>query len=320
MADASPAANQFWLLTGEVPSGPFTVSQIHEMIASGKATWQTSASLVGEGTWRPLLRIPGIGPTNESVIRPESPPPPAPCPPPAPSPEPVPLDLPVDPSPSPLFAPAGSPKSEAAVGFVVLVVLGVLGWFIYEWVRPLSATEVCKKLDTVQTSAEAKNYVTPRMYAVIEAMLAEPTPPDPNDTFEWTHENDGLYPDTKRVGFRGSWYVAEAGKRVRVNGHCNVVKSDGWKVDDMVFTSVDGQTLPVSFSLADEVLKSKPSANQPKAASDVNRDRRNRNTLGGLAFAGWALVKGGGLKVVGVVALGVLGAIAAAWRSSRRSA
>jgi hypothetical protein len=229
------------------------------------------------------------------------------------------LDLPGDPSPAPEFASAASPKSEAAVGFVVLVVLGVLGWLIYEWVRPLSATEVCKKLDTVQTLAEAKNYLTPRMYAVFEAMLAEP-PPDPNDTFEWTHETDGLYPDTKRVGFRGSWYDAEAGKRVRVNGHCNVVKSDGWKVDDMVFTAVDGQTLPVSFSVADEVLKSKPSPDRTKAAADANRDRRNRNTLAGLAFAGWALVKGGGLKVVGVVALGILGAIAAAWRSSRRSA
>lgn len=64
------------------------------------------------------------------------------------------------------------------------------------------------------------------MYAVIETMFAEPAPSDPNDTFEWTQEIDGLLPNAKRVGFRGSWYVAEAGKRVRVQGHCNVVMSD----------------------------------------------------------------------------------------------
>lgn len=87
----------------------------------------------------------------------------------------------------------------------------------------------------------------------------------------------------------------------------------------MVFTGVDGASLPAPVSLADEVLKSKPSANQGKPATDVNRERRNRNTLAGLAIAGWALLKGGGLKVIGVVALGVIGAIAASWRSSRRS-
>lgn len=314
MADASPAANQFWLLTGEVPTGPFTVAQIHAMLASGKATWQTSASPLGDGTWRPLLQIPGIGPGTKSTHRAQPITP-------APTPIEVPITeaRPASPSSAPSAAPATSPGVEAAVGFVVLVVLGLLGWLAYEWIRPLTATEVCKKLDTVQTPIEAKKYVTPRMYAVIETMLADPAPSDPNDTFEWTQETDGLLPNTKRVGFRGSWFVAEAGKRVRVQGHCNVVMSDGWKVDDMVFTGVDGASLPAPVSLADEVLKTKSTANQTKPATDANRERRNRNTLAGLAIAGWALIKGGGLKVIGVVALGVLGALAAAWRGSRRS-
>lgn len=312
MADASPAANQFWLLTGEAPTGPFTVAQIHAMLASGKATWQTSASPVGEGTWRPLMQIPGIGPGTETTARSE---PGTFVPKPIEEPR---IETPqANPAPVPNAATATSPGVEAATGFVVLVVLGLLGWLAYEWIRPLTATEVCKKLDTVQTPVEAKKYVTPRMYAVMEAMFADPAPSDPNDTFEWTQETNGLFPNTKRVGFRGSWYVAEAGKRVRVQGHCNVVESDGWKVDDMVFTGVDGASLPAPVSLADEVLKTKPSANQTKPATDANRERRNRNTLAGLAIAGWALIKGGGLKVIGVVALGVIGAIAAAWRSKR---
>jgi hypothetical protein len=312
MADAPPAANQFWLLTGEVPTGPFTIAQIHAMLASGKATWQTSASPLGEGTWRPILQIPGIGPGTETTDRSEPVSSPR-----APIAVPRPETPPAYPSPAPSVTPATSPGVEAAVGFAAVVVLGLLGWLAYEWFRPLTATEVCKKLDTIQTPSEAKKYVTPRMYAVIETMLADSAPSDPNDTFEWTHEVDGPLPNTKRVGFRGSWYVPEAGKRVNVQGYCKVVMSDGWKVDDIMFTQVEGATPPVPISMADEVLKSKPSANQAKPATDANRERRNRNTLAGLAIAGWTLLKGGGLKVVGVIALGVIGAIAAAWRSRR---
>ena len=59
----TPAA-QFWLMTGEVPSGPFTVEQVHAEVAAGRATWQTLACPVGtaDATWRPLVQTAGIGP------------------------------------------------------------------------------------------------------------------------------------------------------------------------------------------------------------------------------------------------------------------
>jgi hypothetical protein len=44
--DAQPPT-QFWLLTGEVPAGPFTVAQVHAELAAGRATWQTPACPVG---------------------------------------------------------------------------------------------------------------------------------------------------------------------------------------------------------------------------------------------------------------------------------
>lgn len=62
MPDPASPANQFWLLTGEVPSGPFSVEQIHAKIATGDATWQTPACPVGGGNWLPLVRTPGVGP------------------------------------------------------------------------------------------------------------------------------------------------------------------------------------------------------------------------------------------------------------------
>ena len=56
------ASAQYWLLIGEMPTGPFTVAQIHAKLATGDATWQTPACLIGAGEWLPLVRTPGIGP------------------------------------------------------------------------------------------------------------------------------------------------------------------------------------------------------------------------------------------------------------------
>lgn len=67
MPDAQPTTDQFWLLTGDVPSGPFTVAQVHAKLATGDATWQTPACAVGGGQWLPLLQTPGIGPSGPPV-------------------------------------------------------------------------------------------------------------------------------------------------------------------------------------------------------------------------------------------------------------
>ena len=57
MPDASsPPNEQFWLLTGEVPIGPFTVAQIHAKLASGDVMWQTPACPVGGNTWLQIGR------------------------------------------------------------------------------------------------------------------------------------------------------------------------------------------------------------------------------------------------------------------------
>jgi hypothetical protein len=55
---------QFWLMTREVPSGPFTVEQVHAEVTAGRATWQTLACPVGtaDATWRPLVQTAGVGP------------------------------------------------------------------------------------------------------------------------------------------------------------------------------------------------------------------------------------------------------------------
>jgi hypothetical protein len=140
------------------------------------------------------------------------------------------------------------------IGILVLLVAGVgYGvYWAYEQLRPYTATEVCKKLDEVKTAAEARKYTTPRMHPFVDASYADKSAVDPNMTFEWTEEVDGPQANTKLVGFRGAMFVPEAGQRVRMEGHCRVVRADGWKVDDMIVTGVEGASLPAPVSLVDE--------------------------------------------------------------------
>jgi hypothetical protein len=69
MPSEAPPADQFWLLTGPVPSGPFTVGEIHVKLAAGDATWQTPACPVGGAKWLPLVQTPGVGPGEGAEVR-----------------------------------------------------------------------------------------------------------------------------------------------------------------------------------------------------------------------------------------------------------
>ncbi len=340
-----PSSEQFWLLTGEVPSGPFTVAQIHAELAASRANWQTPACPVGGAAWLPLVQTPGIGPAaGPDAAGPASSPGASAAKPP---------DLPVAAKPDGRFwllvgtettgpfrpseiryklqagelspdakarrvgtevwvplteavgalpprppaipeappaadtaaatppAPAGSSASPSTpegkaelvgvvigIGILLLLIAGVgYGvYWAYEQLRPYTATEVCKKLDEVKTAVEAKKYTTSRMHPFVDASYADKSAIDPNMTFEWTEEVDGPQANTKLVGFRGTWFDQEAGQRVRVEGHCRVVRADGWKVDDMIVTGVEGASLPGPVSLVDEHRRSVTAPKAPGTA------------------------------------------------------
>lgn len=57
-----PNEPQYWLMTGDTPTGPFTAAQIRERLIAGTATWQARACRVGESSWVPLVNIPDLGP------------------------------------------------------------------------------------------------------------------------------------------------------------------------------------------------------------------------------------------------------------------
>lgn len=245
-----PPADRFWLLTGEVPAGPFAVPEVHAELAAGRATWQTPACAVGGNVWLPLARTPGVGPAAA---------PPVPTP-----------DIPDAPPPAPTASRTrGAGGSVVAVGGLVVVV-ATLGYGFYEWVRPLTPGEVCRKLGEAATAAEARRYATPRLQPVLDALFAD-TAADPNDTFGWTQEVDGPRPRTRLVGFRGDWFDPAAGRRVRVEGHVLVVQDGGWKADDVVFTGVEGASLPGPVSLVDEYRRNPPAPGGGPGAAQPTR-------------------------------------------------
>ncbi len=308
MSDDRSSESRFWLLNGDVPAGPYSVTQIHSLLASGEAKWQTQACAVGGGAWLPLLHTPGFGPLAEGGGSPEA------------GSEHVPLSQVMPPQPiasgsnrqniepdaataspvtwaddfrrssnrpvvdfrrssnRPVVTPtpgkvpeavdctvpmATTPANATEETGVLVIVLGCMiivglllgiaaaGYGIYEWVRPENASEICKKFADAKTLAETKRHATPRMYPVLDWLEANKSPDDPNDVFELTQEVDGPKPDTKLVGFRGSWFDQEAGKRLQIEGHFTMVRADGWKADDWFFTGVEGVSLPSPLSLVE---------------------------------------------------------------------
>lgn len=332
--DDSSAADQFWLLTGDVPAGPFTISQIHAKLAIGDATWQTSACLVGGGKWLPLVQTPGIGPgvprsgsqpvvpassDPKTELKPtnfqQEEPPPLPLDSSEESPPTVPLSPAENPAASVASPPTNSAQTTEWVKFGIFAILAAVvlfgAYLSYRQIRPLTATEVCKKLDEVNTPGEAKKYVTPRFYPILEAIYANKSPSDPNDTFDWTQEIDGPQPNVKLVGFRGSWFDQEAGKRVRVEGHFRVVKLDGWKVDDMVFTGFEGLSLPGPVSVADEFKRSggppksatpgTPTSKSPSTSTPKSPSPSTENTDFRAALLKWGYEKFGVIGAIVVI-------------------
>lgn len=353
MSDAPPPANQFWLLTGAVPAGPFTTAQVHAELAAGRATWQTPACPVGGRTWLPLLKTPGIGPgagcppAVEPTRSAEPAAAPAPTLPAASGPPSIPIGVPVAFTPSasvpaastpaarPESPPGGRDKVAERVGMaigvgiltVLLAAVGAAVYGVYEWVRPLTATEVCKKMDAAKTAAEAKKYATPRMHPLIDFMFADKSAIDPNDAFDWTNEVDGPRPNTKLLGFRGTTFLPEAGRRVQMAGHIVLVKSDGWKVDDFVVTGVEGAALPGPVSLVDEYRRPPgspaggfarttpaPGPRLPAAPTGTTRVKSRYEQIfeGVKDTIGW-----GGIVIVIVVVVVVLSAREAARQKAR---
>ncbi len=361
MASNPPGTDRrYWLLSGSTPSGPFTVEQVHAKLAAGEITWETQACPLGSSTWLPLVRTPGLGPTPAPTdipaaipvpptSRQEKPPRsstqdiptatsalpdavtanPRRLPPGLPIQEVLRASLPVAAGGSAMVQPAGpspgpapAPQAPNWVGAVVgIVVLALLGWGAYEWLRPLTPREVCDRFDKAKTAKEAFPYCTLNLHPAVEALYRQQTPDSPDDKYEYTQEGDapanvgGYF-----VGVRAQFYVPEERRRVQIDGVFHLIKSDGWKIEDMYFFSVDRQPLPEPISIARDYpvllgqqrdggqLAQPPrtavvSSTNTKQAKDWYSNPANQRLA--VRGIGSFLAHGGG-KAIGVVLLAVL--------------
>ena len=180
----------------------------------------------------------------------------------------------------------------------------------YEWLRPPTAMEVCRRFGKADTVADAKALVTPRMLRVVERLHADKTPDDPNDRFELTRAIDGPDSTVRHVGFKGSWYLPGEGRRAGVEGYLRVVRSDGWKVDDMMFTGIEGVSLPRPFSVVDEFRSAPPpkskSSTPPTSSGTPSKPSPRNRTLAWLEERSTIEI------------LGLLGLVAMAWVANER--
>lgn len=314
--------NQFWLMTGSVPTGPFTVTQVHAELAAGRATWQTPACPVGGATWMPVVRTPGLGPSSgeadPQVGYSEADPPPSDRPPAAPT-------CPVPQAPA-VTATLTAGQTDAAVGIAVLVVavaaLGGLAYGMYAWLGPATASEVSGRFRDAGSASAAKAYATPRLYPFLDALPAGQPLVDPNDKMEITAEGDGPRPGVKHVTFRGAFFDPATAHREAVEGYFRVVLSGGWKVDDYAITKMGDVPLPKPFSLIDDFHQAGKRSGQPGLRA-VERPPGSARPLTDPPFQAkgvWGVATWfwGQYGVGGVVVLGVLVAVGMAIREGVR--
>lgn len=294
-----------------MPAGPFTPDQVRAELAAGRATGQTPACPVGGTAWAPVVDTPGLGPPSiASTPASESGLPPADA---------------VTPAPA-----AGSPEGDSsaervgvAVGIGIIVVVAValivgLGYGVYglyEWVRPYTPTEVCTRLAQAESADEAKRFATPRMTAVIDAIFADDSEADPDDTFEVLQETDGPTPTVKFVGFRGSFFDPVVGQRIKMEGQFRLVLSSGWKVDDITIRTYDGAALPQPVSLVDAQQKS---TNQFALSKPLTTPPIQGKGPWGILTSIWNYYGIVGIIML-VVIVGIIGAISEGRKKSKGS-
>jgi hypothetical protein len=260
---------RYWLLVGSAPAGPFAIEQIHAKLAAGEITWQSRACRLGTIAWLPLVETPGLGP----MPVPEEIPSVIPVPPTAviPGPKPVLMlqALPADAdvaratgqdhlewtaTPAMASTPAGqrsSPARRLAGVAVAALAVAFVGWLGYEWLRPLTPREVCERFDNARTAKEASPYCTLNLQPALETIFRRQQEVHPKDKFEYTQEGDapanlgGYF-----VGARGQIYFPEENRFKQIDFIYHLIKSDGWKIEDMYVLSLERQPLPGPISIA----------------------------------------------------------------------
>lgn len=237
--------SRYWILSDGPPTGPFDAADIQAKLASSEFTPEMKYCRVGDRAWSPLANFAAhianidgdTPPTMETTANADR--------------DLIPASS-VSPTPS-----AAPPLAKPAIGSDVVVGAGVLttallliGLAIW-WLTPLTPRQVVERFVAADTLGELTKYSTTNLHPALRAMVAVDDTSDPADRFELTQDRPapagigGHY-----VGCSFRFRDPETNVITLGAGYFHLIEVDGWKIEDIYFTAVNGEALEAPYSIA----------------------------------------------------------------------
>lgn len=237
--------SRYWILSEGPPTGPFDAADIQAKLASSEFTPEMKYCRVGDHEWLPLANfteyIPSIDgdapPTTDAAANADR------------DPTPVSAVLPTPSTAPSLAKPALGADVVIGAGVLttVLLLIGLAIW----WLTPLTPRQVVERFVAADTLGELTKYSTTNLHPALRAMVAVDDTSDPADRFELTQDRTapagigGHY-----VGCSFRFRDSETNVITLGAGYFHLIEVDGWKIEDIYFTAVNGETLETPYSIA----------------------------------------------------------------------
>jgi len=293
---------RYWILVGEIPTGPFTSSEILAQIQSGKCQWITMSCVVGGAMWLPLNQVLPHAPLAALAV------------------EQSPADNTAAHGTTSQAIPTPRSNSSHLTLLVVIVGLGLVAYWLYSTFFAevsLSPQQVCQAFNFAKSPQEAKNYATPNMYAALGVLFIQTDDSD-DGSFELTAEQ----PAPSQIGgdYVGFQVHLKAEKSpIVMHGVFHLLNQSGWKVNDMIFISINDQSIDPPISVAREyeffrdpqhpIVTQRQLTDAKIQAQQWHTNTQVRNTT--LRLAGAVVAKSSIGKwiasVIGVILVGIYG-------------
>lgn len=241
----------YWISSGDVPIGPFDAAEIQAKLAASEFTTTAKACCVGGEEWMPIEKVLAVASRDENDAVVTGPPEPAsPSAIGSPSP-PVGDSAPIKTSPAVTF----KYRKETRIAAAVLAVCGVI-WLTSWWLTPLTPRQVVQRFAGADGAEEGLRYATLNLRPALLALEQVEDTSDPSDRFELTQDKPAP-PDVggHYVGCRFHFRDEQTKLLVQGEGVFHLIDADGWKIDDLFFTGINGEALPEPLSMARDYRK-----------------------------------------------------------------
>ncbi len=234
--------SRYWILSDGPPTGPFDVAEIQAKLASSEFTPEMKYCRVGDQEWLPLSNFATQSTSSDDAAAVATG---------------AAANADRDPTPGSPVPPASStapPLGKPAIGSDIVIGAGVLatvllliGLAIW-WLTP---RQVVERFVAADTLGELTKYSTTNLHSALRAMDNLDDTSDPADRFELTQDRPapagigGHY-----VGCSFRFRDPETNVITLGAGYFHLIEADGWKIEDIYFTAVNGEALETPYSLA----------------------------------------------------------------------